>query len=43
MTESTAQTPTSPALSVRIEVEPKRVLQTSPETFEDAENTFIRR
>ena len=42
-TESTAQSHTLPLLSVRIDVDPKSVLQTSPETLDDVENTFIRR
>ena len=37
------QSRTSADESVRIEVEPNRVLQTSPDKFDDAENTFIKR
>ena len=41
--ESPAQSQTSPFVKVKIEVEPKRVLHTSPETFEEVEKTFIKR
>ena len=34
------QSLTSVALRVSIDVEPKSVLQTSPETFDETENTF---
>ena len=42
-TESPAQSQTSPIVRVRIEVEPKRVLHTSPVRFDDVEKMFIRR
>ena len=36
-----AQSQTSPFFRVKMEVEPKRVEQTSPVIFADAEKTFI--
>ncbi len=41
--ESPVQSQTSPFVKVKIEVEPKSVLQTSPETFAEVEKTFIKR
>ena len=41
--ESKAQSTTSRLVSVKIEVEPKRVEQTSPERFAEVENTFMTR
>ena len=41
--ERIVQSHTSVFVSVRIDVEPKRVEQTSPERFEETENTFIKR
>ena len=41
--ESTVQSHTSPIVSVRIEVEPKRVLHTSPVIFDEVEKIFIKR
>ena len=41
--ESPAQSQTSPIVRVRIEVEPKRVLQTSPVRFDEVEKIFISR
>ena len=41
--ESTMHKKTSVFVSVKIEVEPKSVLQTSPEIFADAENKFTSR
>ena len=43
MTDSTTHTITSDFVSVKIDVEPKRVLHTSPVKFDDAENIFIKR
>ena len=41
--ERPAQSHTSPIVRVRIEVEPKRVLHTSPVRFEEVEKMFISR
>ena len=41
--ESPAHSHTSPAVKVRIDVEPKSVLQTSPVRFDEVEKIFIRR
>ena len=41
--ERPAQSHTSPEVRVRIEVEPKRVLQTSPVRFDEVEKIFIKR
>ncbi len=41
--ESAVQSHTSPIVRVRIEVEPKRVLQTSPVMFDEVEKMFIKR
>ncbi len=41
--ESPIVSQTSLEESVRIEVEPKSVVQTSPETFEETLNTFNKR
>ena len=40
MMESTTHSRTSLLLSVKIEVEPKRVTQTSPERFDEDEKMF---
>ena len=40
-TDSTTLSHTSRLLSVRMEVEPNRVLHTSPERFAEAENRFM--
>ena len=41
--ESAAQSCTSRLVSVKIEVEPNSVEQTSPERFAEVENTFMTR
>lgn len=41
MTESTAHSQTSRFVKVKIEVDPNKVLQTSPDKLEDVENIFI--
>ena len=41
--ESTVQSQTSPIVRVRIEVEPKSVLHTSPVRFDEVEKIFIKR
>ena len=43
MAETTTQSHTSVLVNVRIEVEPNRLLHTSPEILAPVENTFIKR
>ena len=43
MIDSTTHTITSDFVSVKIDVEPKSVLHTSPVKFADVENIFIKR
>lgn len=41
--DKTSDNTTCEGKSVNIDVEPKSVVQTSPETFDDEENIFIKR
>ena len=43
ITDKTAQSQTSVLVRVRMEVEPNRVLHTSPDKLDEVENRFISR